>query len=101
MGLRRGWHCPCRQHWDDNPGRAGPSCPVGAPLTAMLHYHHEMTYVAESTLALAFMCEKSVPDGRAATYFSEAQKHTDFILGTELGQKLKEKGVCFHRNLTD
>lgn len=26
---------------------------------------------------------------------------TDEILSTELGQKLKEKGVCYQRNLTD
>lgn len=26
---------------------------------------------------------------------------TDELLLTELGQKLKERGICYHRNLTD
>jgi hypothetical protein len=73
---------------------------VGAPLSAFLHYHHEMTYVGQSTLSLAFMCRQTVP-GRGSTFFSHGNSTTDYILSTPLGQKLKEKGVCYHRNLTD
>ncbi|MEM9893820.1 MAG: TauD/TfdA family dioxygenase [Actinomycetota bacterium] len=73
---------------------------VGAPLTAHLHYHHEMAYVSKSTRALAFLCRKALPD-RGATYFSDGLAGTDYILATELGQKLKELGVCYHRSLTD
>ncbi len=73
---------------------------VGAPLSAHLHYHHEMAYVSKSTRALAFLCKKALPD-RGATYFSDGLAGTDYMLATELGQKLKELGVCYHRSLTD
>lgn len=73
---------------------------VGAPLSAHLHYHHEMAYVSKSTRALAFLCKKALPD-RGATYFSDGLASTDYLLATELGQKLKELGVCYHRALTD
>ena len=73
---------------------------VGAPLTAWLHYHHEMAYVGKSTKMLAFLCNKAV-DGKGYTYVSDNLQATDAILATEFGQKLKELGVCYHRNLTD
>ena len=73
---------------------------VGAPLTAHLHYHHEMAYVSKSTRALAFLCE-AAPGDRGATFFSDGIASTDYVLSTELGQKLKEKGVCHHRSMTD
>ena len=31
---------------------------VGAPLTARLHYHHEMAYVGTSTRMLGFLCRR-------------------------------------------
>ena len=93
---------------------------VGAPLTSNLHYHHEMAYIGESTEALAFLAVKTgivvlfcvskftkhysvavKPAIRGATYVSNSVKVTDEILKTELGQKLKEHGVCYHRHLTD
>ena len=73
---------------------------VGAPLTAHLHYHHEMAYVSKSTRALAFLCREALPD-RGATYFSDGVASTDYMLSSELGQKLKDLGVCYHRSLTD
>lgn len=73
---------------------------VGAPLTAHLHYHHEMAYVSKSTRALAFLCKEALPD-RGATYFSDGVASTNYMLSTELGLKLKELGVCYHRSLTD
>ena len=73
---------------------------VGAPLTAWLHYHHEMAYIAHSTRLLAFLGHKAAP-GKGATYVSDNQQATDAILETEFGQKLRELGLCYHRNLTD
>ena len=73
---------------------------VGAPLSAHLHYHHEMAYVSKSTRALAFLCKDALPD-RGATFFADGVASTDHILSTELGQKLKRLGVCYHRSLTD
>jgi hypothetical protein len=73
---------------------------VGAPLTARLHYHHEMAYVSKSTTMLGFLCKSTVP-GRGATYVSNSVAATDALLATELGQKLRELGLCYHRALTD
>jgi len=73
---------------------------VGAPLTAWLHYHHEMAYVSHSTRMLAFLGHKAVA-GKGATYVSDNLQATDAILQTNFGQKLKDLGLCYHRNLTD
>jgi hypothetical protein len=73
---------------------------VGAPLQAWLHYHHEMAYISHSTKMLGFLCNKALPD-RGYTFVSDNLQATDAILETEFGQKLKELGICYHRNLTD
>ena len=73
---------------------------VGAPLEAWLHYHHEMAYVSHSTRMLGFLCHKAIRD-RGYTFVSDNLQATDAILETEFGQKLKELGICYHRNLTD
>jgi len=73
---------------------------VGAPLSAWLHYHHEMAYVSKSTKMLAFLCHKAV-EGGGYTYVSDNIQATDALLATDFGQKLKELGLCYHRNLTD
>ena len=73
---------------------------VGAPLQAWLHYHHEMAYVSHSTRMLGFLCHKAIRD-RGYTFVSDNLQATDAILETEFGQKLKELGICYHRNLTD
>lgn len=73
---------------------------VGAPLVAWLQYHHEMAYVSHSTRLLGFLGHKSVAN-KGATFVSNNIGATDAILETELGQKLKELGICYHRNLTD
>ena len=73
---------------------------VGAPLTAWLHYHHEMAYIGQSTRMLGFLAHKAVPL-KGATFVSDNLKATDAILATEFGQKLKRLGICYHRNLTD
>jgi hypothetical protein len=73
---------------------------VGAPLPAWLHYHHEMAYVSHSTRMLGFLCKRAVA-GKGETYVSDNVRATDAILETELGRKLRELGLCYHRNLTD
>jgi hypothetical protein len=73
---------------------------VGAPLEAWLHYHHEMAYISRSTTMLGFLCHKALPD-RGYTFVSDSLRATDAILETDFGQKLKELGICYHRNLTD
>ena len=73
---------------------------IGAPLAARLPYHHEMAYVSKSTRLISFVCADALPD-RGATYVSDGVASTDALLATELGQKLKTLGVCYHRSLTD
>jgi hypothetical protein len=73
---------------------------VGAPLQAWLHYHHEMAYVDTSTTMLAFLALHTVT-GKGQTFVSDNMRATDAILETDLGQKLKELGLCYHRDLTD
>ncbi len=73
---------------------------VGAPLEAWLHYHHEMAYIGSSTKMLSFMAHKMPAEG-GFTFVSDNCAATDALLATEFGQKLKEKGLCYHRNLTD
>jgi alpha-ketoglutarate-dependent taurine dioxygenase len=73
---------------------------VGAPLPAWLHYHHEMAYVSHSTRMLGFLCKSAVA-GKGQTYVSDNLRATDAILETDLGRKLSELGLCYHRDLTD
>jgi hypothetical protein len=73
---------------------------VGAPLTAWLHYHHEMAYVEKSTKMLGFLAHKTI-DGKGHTYVSDNLQATDALLATPFGQKLKDLGLCYHRDLTD
>lgn len=73
---------------------------TGAPKEAHLHYHHEMAYVSKSTSMLGFLCESHV-SGKGWTFVSDQIGLTKHILQTELGKKLKEKGLCYIRCLTD
>lgn len=73
---------------------------VGAPLTAWLHYHHEMAYIGQSTRMLGFLCHSTVP-GRGDTFVSDNLRATDALLETPFGRKLQELGLCYHRDLTD
>lgn len=85
---------------------------IGAPLSAWLHYHHEMAYVGRSTRVISFLAKDVLPMGaddptatlgasRGATFVSDSISATDKLLSTEFGRKLKDLGVCYHRNLTD
>ena len=73
---------------------------VGAPLSAHLHYHHEMAYLSKSTRMLAFLSHKTFKGG-GYTYVSDNLQATDALLATDFGQKLKDLGLCYHRDLTD
>ena len=73
---------------------------IGAPLEAWLHYHHEMAYIGSSTKMVSFMAHK-MPSSGGATFVSDNCQATDALLATPFGQKLKELGLCYHRNLTD
>ena len=74
---------------------------VGAPLSASLHYHHEMAYVGRSAGAIGFLCKAALPAGRGRTFVSDSIAATDALLATPFGQQLKERGLCYHRTLTD
>jgi len=74
---------------------------IGAPLSAWLHYHHEMAYVGRSTRAIGFLCSAALPSGRGRTFVSDSIAATDALLATDFGRRLKERGLCYHRNLTD
>jgi hypothetical protein len=78
---------------------------IGAPLSAALHYHHEMAYVGTSTEMVAFLAKATVPNdrvpGRGATFVSDNVAATEAILATDFGQKLADVGVSYHRDLTD
>ncbi len=83
---------------------------IGAPLSAWLHYHHEMAYVGRSTRVISFLAKDVLPMSdagsrpgvsRGATFVSDSIGATDALLATPFGQKLKSLGVCYHRNLTD
>lgn len=73
---------------------------VGAPLDAWLHYHHEMAYVGYSTRMLGFLAHRVLP-GRGDTFVSDNVRATEALLATPFGQKLRDLGLCYHRNLTD
>jgi len=75
---------------------------TGAPRQANLHYHHEMTYISKSIKRIAFAMTDVLNDGlRGATYLSDAYGMTNELMKTELGHRLKDKGLCYWRNLTD
>lgn len=75
---------------------------TGAPKEAWIHYHHEMQYVPTSPLALGFGCVQSTGrEGQGDTFFAQNAKVTDSLLQTEVGRKLKDKGICYIRCLTD
>lgn len=76
---------------------------TGAPAVAWLHYHHEMAYVGRSTRQISFACTAAVGDGKAtgATFVSEAIGHTNALMATPLGPKLRDLGICYVRCLPD
>ena len=75
---------------------------IGAPLSAALHYHHEMTYKQHSVTELGFLCRHAVNRGAEGwSYVTDSVQAHDALAGTELGHKLKDRGLCFVRRMTD
>lgn len=75
---------------------------IGAPLTAALHYHHEVTYKRHSVTKLGFLCRHAVNRGSEGwSYVSDSVQAHDALVDTELGEKLKDRGLCFVRRMTD
>jgi hypothetical protein len=63
-----------------------------------------MTYKSHSVESLGFLCKHAVQRAggvTGATFVSDSVQAHDYILQTKLGQKLKEKGLCFLRRMTD
>jgi len=73
---------------------------TGAPRQAWLHYHHEMAYLGQSCSKIGFFCTEAV-EGKGWSFASDGSRTTEEILKSEFGQKLKDKGVCYVRCLTD
>jgi len=75
---------------------------IGAPLEASLAYHHEMTYKSHSVETLGFLCKHAVNRGEVGwSFVSDSVQAHDYIMQTPLGKKLREKGLCFVRRMTD
>lgn len=75
---------------------------TGAPLVADLQYHHEMAYVANSKKYIQFTCLQAPTKGTCgATYVSYNTPAHNYFMNTEVGQKAKEKGICYVRKLPD
>ena len=69
---------------------------IGAPLEASLAYHHEMTYKSHSVETLGFLCKHAVDRGEVGwSFVSDSVQAHDYVMGTPLGKKLQEKGLCF------
>jgi hypothetical protein len=74
---------------------------TGVSMESFVHYHHEMAYLEESVELLAFFCNRLSAGVPGSTYVSDNVGVTDAIASTSLGQKLKDRGICYIRKLTD
>ena len=62
----------------------------------MFLYPVEMTYKSHSVETLGFLCKSAVDRGTVGwSFVSDSVQAHDYIMGTPLGRKLKEKGLCF------
>jgi len=87
-----------------NPRDAVPESSIyetGAPLEAHIHYHHEMAYVEETVKNLGFVCLNNTDVNKGHSFIANNNIATDLIAGTEFGEKLKKKGLCYIRKLPD
>jgi hypothetical protein len=73
---------------------------AGAYDTSECPYHHEMSYNSRTPKTLAFLA-KDMPVGKGATFVSASGGFSDEIVDTELGRKLREKGLCYVRHWSD
>jgi hypothetical protein len=87
----------------DRAGELANVYDIGAPLIADLAYHHEMTYKRHSCKNLGFLCKHAVTErpGVGWSYVSDSVQAHDYLMETDVGKKLKEKGLCFIRRMTD
>jgi len=62
-----------------------------------------MTYKTHSIESIGFLCKHAVTSrpGVGYSFVSDSVQAHDTIMQTDLGQKLKDKGLCFIRRLTD
>ena len=74
---------------------------VGAPLSAWLHYHHEMAYVGRTTERSGSSATRRCPHGRGRTFVSDSIAATDALLATDFGQTPQGARPVLPPNLTD
>lgn len=74
---------------------------TGVSMESFVHYHHEMAYISKSVRNLSFFCTDLSPGVDGSTYVSDNIAVTNAIQHSELGRKLREKGICYVRKLTD
>jgi hypothetical protein len=74
---------------------------TGAPLTANLQMHHEMAYVATSVKNLQFMCMQAPHLGTCGGTFAAHNETAHAYFMETIGEKAKEKGICYVRKLPD
>lgn len=61
-----------------------------------------MTYKSHSVETVGFLCKHAVGRGTTGwSFVSDSVQAHDYIMQTPLGQKLKDKGLCFVRRMTD
>jgi alpha-ketoglutarate-dependent taurine dioxygenase len=65
-----------------------------------VHHHNEMSYLPRFPQCVLFGC-LAIPNQGGETLIADDVAVTYEILQTELGQKLKEKGICHIRNYTN
>jgi len=70
------------------------------PHNTYIYPHNEMSYLSRFPQRMVFGCQ-TIPAQGGETLIADNQAVTHEILQTELGQKLKENGVRYVRNLTD
>ena len=73
---------------------------TGATPDANLHMHHELPYTPLSTRSIAFFALKAC-EGKGYTYVTDGLEQTKWLIGTDFGKKLKEKGLCLVRCMAD
>ncbi|XP_075246615.1 uncharacterized protein LOC142340087 [Convolutriloba macropyga] len=74
---------------------------TGVSMESFVHYHHEMAYVDKSVKNVFFTCSELSPGVDGSSYVSDNIRVTNALSDTVLGRKLREKGVCYVRKLTD
>lgn len=75
---------------------------TGAPKEADLMYHHEMAYVKDSCKYLSFCCLAGTHNPfKGATFVSMNEGVDKMLFDNPLGEKLKQKGMCYIRKLPD